>query len=134
MTVETPAGEVSGAQVSAVSWGKHWIRCDGMGWSHDHTGEAEVVEVRPGRFLFALLKGAGTTAWMRQVAAALIVGRKRRVIDGGLSGKVQGKRGRAAGVDHAAGGSVTDAGDVWRQSGPGQCEAGHPGTPCQRWG
>jgi hypothetical protein len=98
ITVETPTGEVSGSSVSAVSWRKHWIRWDGMGWSYDLTGEAVVVEVMPGRFLFALLTGAGTTEYMGSVAAASIAGREGRVIDGALFGEVQGRRGRAAGV------------------------------------
>ncbi|MFM7334062.1 MAG: hypothetical protein ACKO1H_06575, partial [Tabrizicola sp.] len=98
VTVETPAGEVSGSSVSAVSWRKHWIQTDGMGWSWDLTGEAVVVEVTPGRYLFALLKGAGTTEYMGSVAAASISGREGRVIDGALFAEVQGKRGRAAGV------------------------------------
>lgn len=97
MMVETPAGEVSGSSVSAVRWRKHWIQTDGMGWSYDLTGEAVVVEVAPGRFLFALLKGAGTTEYMGSVAAASISGREGRVIDGALFAEVEGKRGRAAG-------------------------------------
>lgn len=98
ITVETPSGEVSGSSVSAVSWRKHWIQTDGMGWDYDLTGEAVVVEVMPGRFLFALLKGAGTTEYMGSVAAASIAGREGRVIDGALFAEVQGKRGRATGV------------------------------------
>ena len=98
ITVETPAGEVSASSVSAVIWRKHWIQTDGMGWDCDLTGEAVVVEVTPGRYLFALLKGAGTTEYMGSVAAASIAGREGRVIDGALFGEVQGKRGRAAGV------------------------------------
>ena len=98
VTVETPAGEVSASSVSQVSWAKHWIRTDGMGWDFDLTGEAVVVEVTPGRYLFALLKGAGTTEYMGSVAAASIAGREGRVIDGALFDEVQGKRNRAAGV------------------------------------
>lgn len=98
MMVETPAGEVSGSSVSAVRWRKHWIQTDGMGWSYDLTGEAVVVEVAPGRFLFALLKGAGTTEYMGSVAAASISGREGRVIDGALFDEVRDKRDRAAGV------------------------------------
>jgi hypothetical protein len=98
VTVETPAGEVSASSVSAVSWRKHWIQTDGMGWSYDLTGEAMVVEVTPGRYLFALLKGAGTTEYMGSVAAASIAGREGRVIDGALFREVQGGRDRAAGV------------------------------------
>ncbi|MFO1203349.1 MAG: hypothetical protein U1E58_12005 [Tabrizicola sp.] len=98
VTVETPAGEVSGSSVSAVSWRKQWFRWDGMGWTYDLSGEAVVVEVAPGRFLFALLKGAGTTEYMGSVAAASISEREGRVIDGALFAEVEGKRGRAAGV------------------------------------
>ena len=98
VTVETTAGEVSGSSVSQVSWRKHWIRWDGMGWDYDLTGEAVVVEVTPGRYLFALLKGAGTTEYMGSVAAASIAGREGRVIDGALFSEVQSKRGPAAGV------------------------------------
>ena len=54
VTVETLEGEVSASSVSAVSWRKQWIRWDGMGWYYDLTGEAVVVEVTPGRYLFAL--------------------------------------------------------------------------------
>lgn len=98
ITVETPAGEVSATSVSAIRWRKHWIRWDGMGWSYDLTGEAVVVEVAPGRYLFALLKGAGTTEYMGSVAGASISGREGRVIDGALFDEVRDKRDRAAGV------------------------------------
>lgn len=98
ITVETPAGEVSASSVSAVSWRKHWIPWDGMGWSYDLTGEAVVVEVTPGRYLFALLKGAGTTEYMGSVAAASIAGRDGRVLDEALFSEVRDRRDRARGV------------------------------------
>ena len=98
ITVETMAGEVSGASVTQVSWRKHWIRTDGMGWDYDLTGEAVVVEVTPGRYLFALLLGAGTTEYMGSVAAASISGRESRVIDGALFDEVRDKRDRSAGM------------------------------------
>lgn len=98
ITVETPTGEVSGASVSQISWRKQWIRWDGMGWYYDLTGEAVVVEVTPGRFLFGLLKGADTTEYMGSVAAASIAGREGRVIDGALFDEVRDKRDRAAGL------------------------------------
>jgi hypothetical protein len=97
VTVETPAGDASASSVSQVSWRKHWIRTDGMGWDFDLSGEAVVVEVTPGRYLFALLKGAGTTEYMGSVAAASIAGREGRVIDGALFDEVRDKRDRAAG-------------------------------------
>ncbi|MES2433384.1 MAG: hypothetical protein V4586_06105 [Pseudomonadota bacterium] len=98
ITIETPAGEVSAASVSQVSWRKHWIRTDGMGWDYDLTGEAVVVEITPGHYLFALLTGAGTTEYMGSVAAASIAGREGRVFDGALFDEVRDRRDRAAGV------------------------------------
>ncbi|MDP3197303.1 hypothetical protein [Tabrizicola sp.] len=98
ITVETPAGELSASAVSAVSWRKHWIRWDGMGWSWDLTGEAVVIEVMPGRYLFALLKGAGTTEYMGSVAAASIAGREGRVLDQALFSEVHYRSNRARGV------------------------------------
>lgn len=97
VTVETPAGEVSGASVSEVGWQKHSIRTEGMGWDYDVTGEAVVVEVTPGRYLFALLTGAGTTEYMGSVAAASMSGQQGRVIDAALFDEVRDKRDRAAG-------------------------------------
>ena len=99
VTVETPAGEVSGSSVSAVSWQEHAVRFpDGMGWHYNVTGEAVVVEVTPGRYLFALLTGAGTTEYMGSVAPASIAGHEGRVISPELFDEVRDKRGRAAGV------------------------------------
>ncbi len=98
LTVETPSGAVSGSSVSAVSWQEHMIRTDGMNWTYHVTGEAVVVEVAPGQYLFALLTGAGTTEYMGSVAAASISGQKGRVIDGALFDEVRDKRDRAAGV------------------------------------
>ena len=69
-----------------------------MGWNYDLTGEAVVVEVTPGRYLFAILKWAGTTEYMGSVAPASIAGLESRVIDGALFDEVQDKRDRAAGV------------------------------------
>lgn len=98
VTIEAPAGEVSASSVSQVSWRKQWIRWDGMGWYYDQTGEAVVVEVMPGRYLFALLLGAAGPEYMGSVAAASIAGRESRVIDGELFDEVRDKRDRAAGV------------------------------------
>jgi hypothetical protein len=98
VTLETPAGEVSASSISAVSWRKQWIRWDGMGWYYDLTGEAVVIEVMPGRYLFALLKGAGTTEYMGSVAAASIAGREGRVLDQALFSEVHYRSNRARGV------------------------------------
>ena len=98
VTVETQAGEVSASSVSQVSWAKHWIRSDGMGWDYDLTGEAVVVEVMPGRYLFALLGSPGRSEYMGTVAAVSINGRDLQWIDGALFDEVRDRRDRAAGV------------------------------------
>ncbi|MGB3317158.1 MAG: hypothetical protein WBB85_22450 [Albidovulum sp.] len=98
VTVETPAGEVSGSSVSAVSWQEHAVRFpDGMGWHYNVTGEAVVVEVTPGRYLFALIEGPSAN-YLGSVAPASIAGRKGRVINPDLFDEVRDKRDRAAGV------------------------------------
>ena len=97
VTVETPSGEASGFSVSEVSWKEHLMQGFGMDWDYGVTGEAVVVEVAPGRYLFALLQGAGTTEYMGSVAAASISGQKGRVIDAALFDEVRDKRDRAAG-------------------------------------
>ncbi|MGL4281404.1 MAG: hypothetical protein ACRCS0_13640 [Albidovulum sp.] len=97
VTVETPAGEVSGSSVSQIGWQEQAVKFEGMGWNYDVTGEAVVVEVAPGRWLFALLTGAGTTEYMGSVAAASISGQHGRVISEALFDEVSDKRGRAAG-------------------------------------
>lgn len=66
VTVQTPAGEVSGAAVTEVTK----VHSDGAlvlvearGVRSQIRGEAVVVEVAPGRYLFALLGGAGHWAY-----------------------------------------------------------------------
>lgn len=101
VTVETPAGEVSGSSVSAVRWLKlPNIDLSGgsTGWSFDLTGEAVVVEVSPGRILFALLIGPGTPEYMGYVAPASLIGADGRVLSAELFDEVDDKRDRAAGV------------------------------------
>lgn len=60
LVVETPQGEVRGSAVTEVS-----VTCfaggepiSGREVSYDLTGEAAVVEVLPGRYLFALISGS----------------------------------------------------------------------------
>lgn len=57
--VDTPAGQVQGAAVTEVRISEFYnARANfGTGSSSDITGEAVVVEVLPGRYLFALLDG-----------------------------------------------------------------------------
>ena len=59
VVVETPAGEVSGASVTAVEVdGFDGLLPDGGDVDSRLKGEAVVVEVVPGRYLFVLLTGA----------------------------------------------------------------------------
>lgn len=100
VTIETPSGPVSGSSVSAVRWKEHAIKAEGMGWSFGLTGEAVVVDLGPSatrpRYLFALLKGAGTYEYMGSVAAASLSGRKGRVINEALFAQIENRRGAAA--------------------------------------
>lgn len=102
ITVETPAGEVSASSVSAVSWRKHGSWWSVLGWSYDVTGEAVVVEVTPGRYLLALMRGTGTTEYTGSVAPASIAGREGRGLNlelfSELLGELDYRSSRAAGV------------------------------------
>jgi len=100
VVIDTPDGPVSGSSVSAVRWKEHAIKAQGMGWSLKVTSEAVVVDLGPSasrpRYLFALLKGAGTTEYMGSVAAASLSGRKGRVIDEALFAQIKNRQGAAA--------------------------------------
>ncbi len=58
VTVETPAGERSGAAVVGVVAWFGQLPASGNEVEYRITGEATVVEVAPGRYLFALLGGS----------------------------------------------------------------------------
>lgn len=58
VTVATPAGEVSGATVVGVRALFGQLPMSGTEVQYGFTGEATVVEVAPGRYLFALLGGS----------------------------------------------------------------------------
>lgn len=60
VTVETPNGEVSGSAVSKIRYTYYAnpSKMTGREVSYDLTGEATVVEVLPGRYLFALIDGS----------------------------------------------------------------------------
>ena len=100
IAIETPDGPVSSSSDSAVRWKEHAIKAQGMGWSLKVTGEAVVVDLGPSasrpRYLFALMKGAGTTEYMGSVAAASLSGRKGRVIDEALFAQIENRQGAAA--------------------------------------
>ncbi|WP_417411863.1 hypothetical protein [Hoeflea sp.] len=59
ITVATPNGEVSGASVMEISWsgGIPFIVGDARGGGFKLTGEAPVLQLGNGRYLFALIKG-----------------------------------------------------------------------------
>ncbi|MBD9372358.1 hypothetical protein IB238_06935 [Rhizobium sp. ARZ01] len=67
VVVQTPTGEVTGSSVGAVKISRNpeWLKLGGEGGpSYSFRGEAIVVEVAPGRYLFATLEGYGwETAW-----------------------------------------------------------------------
>ncbi|MBY3318520.1 hypothetical protein [Rhizobium laguerreae] len=60
IVVETPTGERVGQSVQSVNWYESpaWARLgdSGGGFSNDLSGEAVVVELAPGKYIFALLK------------------------------------------------------------------------------
>jgi hypothetical protein len=60
LTVDTLEGEVSGAAVSEIRYTFYAnpSKMTGREVSYDLTGEATVVEVLPGRYLFALIEGS----------------------------------------------------------------------------
>ena len=67
VTVVTPAGEVSGSSVTAVTLRDYTtgtlVLPDARRLQGEVSGEAVVIEVAPGRYLFALLGGAGHWAY-----------------------------------------------------------------------
>jgi hypothetical protein len=60
VTVDTPKGKVSGAAVSEIRYTFYANPSEmtGREVSYDLTGEATVVEIVPGRYLFALIEGS----------------------------------------------------------------------------
>lgn len=58
LVVQTPAGEVSGSAVVAVTASFGNIPATGTEVEYSLQGEATVVEVSPGRYLFALVPGS----------------------------------------------------------------------------
>jgi hypothetical protein len=71
IVVETPTGEVSGSSVTEVLYTRSWgplVPVEAEGVRGSVTGEAVVVEVAPGRYLFALLyaPNSGPDYWRRE--------------------------------------------------------------------
>ena len=102
VTVMTPDGLRSGASVTSVHWTQDpygGMRGDGPGgWHLRVRGEAVVVDLGGGKYLFSLLRSAsGSGAYMGTLAPASISGREGRVINRELFDEVQDQRERAAG-------------------------------------
>ena len=78
VTVETPLGERSGAAVvnERVTHGRQPL--SGSAVQYDITGEATVVEVAPGRYLFALLGEASTKELAMRVWREVMSEEQRR--------------------------------------------------------
>ncbi len=95
VVVSTPAGDVSGASVVHYSSSAHSTFATGNALTSSVSGEATVVEVAPGKYLFALLDGSQEIAtWTFQ----------DRLPDGGTAERqraLQSQRGaRAVPRDH----------------------------------
>ncbi len=78
VTFETPLGERSGAAVVSerVTHGPQWL--SGSTVQYDIKGEATVVEVAPGRYLFALLGEASTKELATRVWRVTLSEEQRR--------------------------------------------------------
>ena len=64
IVVATPDGEVSGSSVTRIKAKKvDWGPLQARGVTYRVSGEAVMVELAPGRYLFALLQGMDTLAW-----------------------------------------------------------------------
>ena len=102
--VETPAGEVSGSSVTEVSWDEHLIYSVGLNWRFKLRGEAVVVEVAPGKYLFALMKDGVNDEYMGTLATSIIYEEKHgyaydfKVVGKDVFREVEDRIGLAAGV------------------------------------
>lgn len=101
VVVDTPQGEVSGSAVTSVWWreGGNW----NTGWTFDIEGEAVVLELPRGRYLFAINRHdegpiKRNTVWAGTVAAASIAKLRGPTRQKSLFAEVASKSGRAAGV------------------------------------
>lgn len=63
LTVETPSGVAIGSAVAGVSWSRNYVFKDGPSYYSDVTGEATVVDLGGGRFLFALLSHSNDSGY-----------------------------------------------------------------------
>ena len=73
--VETPDGVKVGSAMTEVSWWENRFFKDGGALQSAIRGEAAVVDLGKGRFLFALLSHAGNSRYMAGLAPRIIVDR-----------------------------------------------------------
>ncbi len=94
--VETPDGIKTGSSVISVKW------VDGSNpanrWNHYIRGEAVVIDMGDGGYLYALLRGLSNQTNASLMFAAAISKRKGRVTDKKLFAEVVSKRDRASGL------------------------------------
>jgi hypothetical protein len=77
--VETPDGVKSGSAVTEVSWWENRFFKDGAVLQSKIEGEAVVVDLGNGRYLFALLSHAGDSGYMAGLAPRIVVDRDKLV-------------------------------------------------------
>lgn len=75
VTVDTPAGEVSGSAVTAISWSKNFFSggWGGASWHSAVKGEAVVVDLGSGKLLFALLSHSDSNDYIANLATRLVM-------------------------------------------------------------
>jgi hypothetical protein len=77
--VETPDGMKSGSAVTSVSWWENEFFKDGAALQSSIKGEAVVVDLGSGRYLFALLSHANDSGYMAGLAPRIVVDRDQLV-------------------------------------------------------
>lgn len=71
LTVETPEGEKSASSVTAVSWRANKLFRDGAAFQATYKGEAVVLDLGGGRYLFALLSDSQRPEYIAQLAPSI---------------------------------------------------------------
>ncbi|MBL8902712.1 MAG: hypothetical protein JNK83_05420 [Rhizobiales bacterium] len=77
--VETPLGVKSGSAITSVSWWKNEFFKDGAALQSSIKGEAAVVDLGGGHYLFALLSHADDSGYMARLAPRIVVDRDQLV-------------------------------------------------------
>ncbi len=73
--VQTPDGVKSGSAVTSVSWWRNHIFKDGAPFKYNYEGEAAVVDLGQGRFLFALLSPENLHSYTASVVLDIVAER-----------------------------------------------------------